>query len=59
VTKQVKFEVFSSNYFESWANDKAIAIADAMELKIDSVFYISEGEMVFPGPFMSPAGLGK
>lgn len=33
------------------ANDKAIAIANAMGLKIDSVAYISESETVLPGPF--------
>ena len=41
------------------ANDKAIAIANAMGLKIDSVLYIIEDEVYFGGPFMAPAGLGE
>lgn len=41
------------------ANDKAIAIANAMGLKIDSVLYIIEDEVYFGGPFMAPAGMGE
>ena len=33
------------------ANDKAIAIANSMGLKIDTVLYINEGETVIPIPF--------
>jgi len=42
------------------ASDKAIAIANAMGLKIDSVLYVSESGTVFPAPFMAiPEGLGE
>ena len=41
------------------ANDKALAIATSMGLKIDSILYISEEGTVFPGPLMAPAGLGE
>ncbi len=41
------------------ANNKAIAIANSMGLKIDSVLYIIENEVYFGSPFMSPAGMGE
>jgi uncharacterized protein YggE len=39
------------------ANDKAIAIAGAMGLKIEKVIFISEGETFFPGPLYAATGL--
>jgi uncharacterized protein YggE len=40
------------------ASDKALAIAQSLGLKIERVVYISETEVIFPGPLMAPQGFG-
>jgi uncharacterized protein YggE len=41
------------------ASDKALAIAQSLGLKIERVVYISETEVIFPGPLLAPQGLGE
>jgi uncharacterized protein YggE len=41
------------------ASEKALAIAQSLGLKIERVVYISETEVLFPGPLMAPQGLGE